>query len=452
MDPSLGDRIKQLRHAAGLSQEELGAGLVTGSYISLIEAGKRAPVPEVLVGLAQRLGTTTEYLLTGDSEHAHQEDQLRLKFAELALTHGDADEAYEGFLALADRPRPELRRAALWGLARAAELRGSHREAATILEQLLGPARASEPGAPPLIRVHMARCRVYREAGDLTRSVEVGERALAEIEKLGLAGTEDEIKLASTLVAAYWGRGDLLSAEVLAGQVIERAERLDSREALGSALWNACLVAEARGEMTLALSLAERTIALIAEGPSPTALAGMRVTYGWLLLRCDPPRLGDAEEQLRRAHATLADSSGKGPDMQCCDTELARAAMLRGDLETALQFADHALGMDLDAFPNQDALFVRGLVLTRMGRTEEGLAAVEGAARHLEGIGSQLRAARAWREYAETLLQFGDRDGAVSALVRAADCAGIRSAMAASPLTDGQRRGGDHQPAAAPGG
>lgn len=450
MDPSLGDRIRELRKARGMSQEALAEGLVTGSYISLIESGKRAPFPEILVVLAQRLGTTAEYLLSGKSERDHQEDQLRLQFAELALTHGDADEAHAAFLSLTDRTLPDLSRAAQWGLARAAELRGGHREAATILDSLLAPARASERGAPPLIRLHIARCRVYRQAGDLMRSVEIGELALEEVRALGLAGTEDEIKLASTLVAAYWARGDMMSAEVLADQVIERAERLSSRDALGAALWNACLVAEARDDLTLAIALAERTIALIAEGPSPTALASFRVTYGWLLLRCNPPRLDEAEDQLRRAYQVLADVNGQGPALQCCETELSRAAMLRGDLDSALELADHALGMDLDAFPNQDALFVRGLVLTRLGRIEEGVAAVSGAARHLEGVGSRQEAARVWRELGETMLQLGDRDQAIAAFIRTADCAGVRSAMAATPWMDGPRRGGEDRSAAVP--
>ncbi len=60
-------------------------------------------------------------------------------------------------------------------------------------------------------------------------------KALREVRALGLEGTEEEIKLASTLVAAYWARGDLFSAQHLADQVIERAERLGSRTARGSA-------------------------------------------------------------------------------------------------------------------------------------------------------------------------------------------------------------------------
>lgn len=449
MGLSLGDRLRELRKAIGMSQEELGAGLVTGSYVSLIESGKRAPFPEVLVGLAERLGTTAEYLMTGDTEHDHQEDQLRLRFAEIALANGDADAAHAGFLALADRPGPELRRAARWGLARAEEIRGSYRSAVTILEDLLAPARSGELGAPPLLTLHMARCRVYRQAGDVSRSIEIGEQALAEVAELGLTGTELEIQLASTLVGSYWRRGDLLSAEVLASQVIERAEKLGSRDALGAAYWNACVVAQSRGDVTLAISLAERTLALISEGSPARAVAGMRVTYSWLLLRCDPPRIDEAEVQLQRAHAALSDADGQGPAVQACETELARAAMLRGDLEKALAFADSALGDDLAAFPNQDALLLRGLVLVRMGRAVEGMSAVAGAARHLESAGAQPQAAQAWRELAETLLQLGDRDNAITALIRTADSAGIRSALPRSARIEGSRGNGDrHQPAA----
>jgi hypothetical protein len=64
----------------------------------------------------------------------------------------------------------------------------------------------------------MARCRLYRKAGDFSRSIEVGEDALREVRGLGLEGSEDEIRLASTLVSSYWSRGDLFSAQRLASR------------------------------------------------------------------------------------------------------------------------------------------------------------------------------------------------------------------------------------------
>jgi len=178
MESSLGGRLKQLRREKVLSQGGLAAGLVNASYISLIESDMRVPSPDVLEELARRLETSVQYLLTGEQPHDLQEDQLRIQFAEIALTNGEADEAQAGFRALTSRPRSEVRLPALWGLARAEELRGNHLAAAAIMEELVAPARAGVLGSQPLMHVHIARCRLYQRAGDLARSVDIGERLL----------------------------------------------------------------------------------------------------------------------------------------------------------------------------------------------------------------------------------------------------------------------------------
>ena len=431
---SLGGRVRQLRCEKGYSQGALAEDLVDPSYISMIEAGRREPQPEVLDRLAERLDTSAYFLRTGQQLHDLEDDELALQFAEIALTHGDADEAYARFSELAGRRTAHISLAARWGLARADELRGNYSSAAGTLGDLISPARAGEPGAPPLLQVHIARCRLNRLAGELTRSIEVGEQALAEISGTALHGTEDEIKLTATLVAAYWSRGDLLSAQHLADQVISRAERLGNRNAQGSAYWNACLVAEARGDLPLALSLAERTLALLSESSDDVVLAGMRVTFAWLLLRSSPLRLDEADSQLRKAHAALVDTDGQGSDLQNCETEMARAALLRGDLPEALRLAEHAVSLDPGpAAASQDAQVVRGLVLLQLGQADEGTAVVSAAARRLEAADARREAAQAWRELAEALLQLNRTDDAFAALERSTECAGVRAPAGAGP-------------------
>ena len=184
----------------------------------------------------------------------------------------------------------------------------------------------------------MHQCRLYRLDGDLARSIEVGEAGLREVRDLGLEVTEDGIRLASTLVSSYWSRDDMTAAQELAGQVIDLAESLGSRAAQGSAYWNACLVAEASGDLEQAITLARRALALLGESGSDLSLAGLRVTCGWLLLRRDPPELDEAEDQLERAHETLADLSATA-ELGSCETELARIALLRGDFDLAIETA-----------------------------------------------------------------------------------------------------------------
>lgn len=63
---SLGRRIRQKREALKLTQEQLAksAGL-TSQYVSIIEQDKRSPALSSLAKLADELGVSIDYLVTG---------------------------------------------------------------------------------------------------------------------------------------------------------------------------------------------------------------------------------------------------------------------------------------------------------------------------------------------------------------------------------------------------
>ena len=75
----LGARIAALRRHAGLSQAELAQRLqISASAIGMYEQGRREPSAQTLVTMAQTLGVTTDYLLTGTSNGEQEEDFHRL--------------------------------------------------------------------------------------------------------------------------------------------------------------------------------------------------------------------------------------------------------------------------------------------------------------------------------------------------------------------------------------
>jgi transcriptional regulator with XRE-family HTH domain len=427
MGATLGQRLRALRKEHGLSQSDLAGDLVSPSYVSLIESGQRSPEREVLEGLARKLGCSASYLESGVAPEELTEQRLKLQFAEIALANGSAQEAHRQFAELAHVPNVEIRLEAQWGLARAEEALGNLHAALVHYDALLGAARTGQPGAPGLLILLMGRCRVYKQAGDFTRSIEVGEEALTEVRALGLEGTEEEIKLASTLVGSYWARGDLFSAQHLADQVIERAERLGSRTAQGNAYWNASIVAADAGKLTLAFELASKCLALLAESAPDKRLAAMRVNQARLLLSCDPPLLDEADSLLARAHEVLA-GDGSGPNLASCETEMARSALLRGDFGLAAAQAGQAAARFADdSMPEVvQAHFLLGLASILSGDVEPGYAMADAAVAQLEQLGSR-EAAQAYRDLAEALFQRGRTDEAIGALRRAADCAGARS-------------------------
>src|SRR5690242_21741960 len=96
---TVGERLRRLRLARGLSQRDLSAPGVSYAYISRIEAGARRPSVKALRMLAQKLGVTAEYLETGSELATSEARELRLADIELRLRlEGDValDELKEG--------------------------------------------------------------------------------------------------------------------------------------------------------------------------------------------------------------------------------------------------------------------------------------------------------------------------------------------------------------------
>jgi len=142
MSPTLGQRVRALRKEQGLSQADLAGDLVSPSYVSLIEAGRRSPEREVLEGLARKLGCSSLYLSSGVAPEEITEQRLQLQFAEIAYANGSMDEAHEQFTRLVGANSGEIRLGALWGLARTEEFLGNLHVALIHRDALLEAARA----------------------------------------------------------------------------------------------------------------------------------------------------------------------------------------------------------------------------------------------------------------------------------------------------------------------
>src|SRR6476661_10160713 len=63
----VGERLRQLRVASGLTQSELAGERFSKEYISQIERGKTRPTRETIEWLAVRLGVDATFLASGVS-------------------------------------------------------------------------------------------------------------------------------------------------------------------------------------------------------------------------------------------------------------------------------------------------------------------------------------------------------------------------------------------------
>ncbi|MGH3748540.1 MAG: tetratricopeptide repeat protein, partial [Micromonosporaceae bacterium] len=258
---------------------------------------------------------------------------------------------------------------------------------------------------------------------------------------LGLQGGEDEIRLASTLVGSYWLRGDFVRAEILAQQVIHRAEGHGSRRSRGSAYWNASLVAEARGRLPLAIEFAERALALFADDTDDRNIARLRVDYAWLLLRKNPPEVTRAEQLLTSAQETL-ESLNLHLDLAYCRTELARCLLHLNKVDDALRAAESAVSTLAPKHIIETARAHLVLAYARhlSGDTDAAIEAVEQAYAQLDEPNQGWQALSLWRELADLFEHLDSADRAAAAYRRLADAAGAHSVP--SPLNVSTSDGG----------
>src|SRR5438477_8092671 len=93
----LGERLRQLRVSAGMTQTELAGERFSKEYVSQIERGKTRPTRETIEWLAQRLGVDAGFLANGVSADERGKVDAALARAEALLEARRNDEALEQF-------------------------------------------------------------------------------------------------------------------------------------------------------------------------------------------------------------------------------------------------------------------------------------------------------------------------------------------------------------------
>ena len=299
IDPAeLGHRLRAARVAKGMTQTDLAGADVSVGYVSRIESGHRRPNLQVLTDLCVRLGTPVEQLLMGVAPQELEQIKLTLDFAELSLESGQAQaaeaQAREALEQAEGASLKELVYRARFLVARALEAQGFVDDAIIALETMLSP----RVGTVMHIKVGIALSRCYRESGDFSKAVEVGEMTLEQLADTPLDSSDEAVQMAVTLAAAYFERGDTSQAVRVCRKAVTKAEKLESPKARASAYWNASIMEHAQGSVRDAVPLAERALQLLAEGQDSRNLARLRTTLGMMQLRLDPPLVDEAEKNL----------------------------------------------------------------------------------------------------------------------------------------------------------
>src|SRR3989442_7540458 len=93
----LGERVRQLRVAAGMTQTDLAGNRFSKEYVSQIERGKTRPTRETIDWIAERLGVDSGFLANGVSADERGRVDAALARAEALLEARRNEEALEEF-------------------------------------------------------------------------------------------------------------------------------------------------------------------------------------------------------------------------------------------------------------------------------------------------------------------------------------------------------------------
>src|SRR5436305_14295060 len=133
----LGQRLRQLRSAAGLTQSGLAGDGFSKEYVSQIERGKTRPTRETIEWLAARLGVDAGFLANGVATDERGRLEGALTRAEALVEAARNDEAAVEYETLVPAARamgvPELAVRALTGAGRTQMRLGSLRPALDLL-------------------------------------------------------------------------------------------------------------------------------------------------------------------------------------------------------------------------------------------------------------------------------------------------------------------------------
>jgi tetratricopeptide (TPR) repeat protein len=340
----LGDRLRLLRVAAGLTQTELAGDRFSKEYVSQIERGKTRPTAETVEWLAQRLNVDPAFLASGVSTDERSRVEALLTQAE-ALAKGyqykEALDAYEDVRAAVSATNSvELDVRARSGEAWARLQEGDVRTAI----DLLNDARALVEGS---MFSDIDRAEIVFLLGVARYKLSSTSTAIALLdEALSLAQSSDFPCDALRSDIYHWRsrchrrQRDFEAAREDVEHALELAQGVDDRPKLASAYFQASLVAERTGHWVLSRNYAERAKALFEELDDERTVGRLLNNLGGLSLLLGKPH--EAIEQLKASFAVAVEVDSQADAGQAVNG-LATVHLRLGEWEAAEENAREAL-------------------------------------------------------------------------------------------------------------
>jgi len=422
----LGERLRQLRAAAGMTQTDLAGDRFSKEYVSQIERGKTRPTGETIQWLAERLGVDPGFLANGVSADERGRVDAALARADALLEARRNDEALEEFetvrAAVLATGLAELEARALSGEATVRMRRGEVREAIVLLERARALSESSAfsdiERADVLFRLGVARYKL--------NSVQTALGLFDEALKLAERSEIPSDHLRSNVLAwrsrCYRRRRDLEAAREDVERALELAESLNDKRTAADIYFQASIIADREGHWVLARSYAERAKAAYEAVADRTNLGRLMNNLGGINFL-----LGHPEEAVAFLKDAVRIALEVGNDAEAAHAVngVAQVHLRTGDIARAEEQARYALELLGDRVDEVseigNAQLVLGRALLEQDRLDEAEEAFRAGERAYDQLSSASHRASAWVAQGDLAAKRGDDRAAARLYRQAAD-------------------------------
>ncbi|MBA3332387.1 MAG: tetratricopeptide repeat protein [Actinobacteria bacterium] len=409
----LGERVRALRVAAGLTQVELADGRFSKEYISQIERGKTRPTESTIVLLAERLGVDQGFLVSGVSSEERTKIETLLARAEAlseAHQYSDAIDAFrEARPALDGTWAPSLELRILSGEAWALQQSGEINPALELLRQARGVAESTQfsdvDRADVLFRIGVCRYKL----SSVGTAVALFDDALALAERSGLPCDLLRADILGWRSRCHRLQRDYVAAHEDVERALELAKDLGDRRAIANTYFQASLIAQRQGHWVQSRGYAQRAKDLYQELNDERNVGRLLLALGGLTLL-----LGDEDQAVEHLKASFSRAleSDSPPDAAQALQGLARVHLNRGEYDQADELARKALVLlegreDYlhEVCPSQ---LVLGRALMERGRLDEAGDCFRAADAAAEQLASISHRTEAWVALGDLAARRGD--------------------------------------------
>jgi len=423
---TLGDRVRQLRVARGLTQTELAGERFSKEYVSQIERGKTRPTGDTIEWLAVRLGVDPSFLETGISSTERERAESTISRAEAALESNGYQEAVDALtelkpsLSAVAAPELEFRTllAEAWGRMYLGELRAAVGLVERARELAESPAFTDVDRADVLFRLGCCRWKL----ASVSTAVSLFTEAFELATRSGLPSDRLRSNILQWRSRCYQRQRDWEAAREDVERALELAEGLNDKKTVAHVYFQASLIAERNGRWVLARSYAERAKSLYEEAADQVNAGKLLNNLGGLNFLLGKP--DEAIKYLKDAFA-VALEVGSDVDAAYAVSSMAQVHLRTGKIDLAEEQARHALELLNGRVEHLDEIGNAQLVLGRSLLDQERLDEAEEVFRLAEESFAQLSSAShraaAWIAQGDLATRRGDDRQAAHLYRRAAE-------------------------------